>query len=66
MDENDLLALLVLLIERNGGSVEVTKEEVTNLNMEGKVLGIIPNDQQDTITLTVEMEEDIDAEYIEG
>lgn len=66
MEERDLFALLVLMIERSGGVLEVTKDEVTNLDMEGKVLAIVPDTSGDLIKITVEKEEDVDAEYTEG
>lgn len=60
MDENDLYAILVLLIER-AGSVEISTDEVQSMSLEGKVLAIHP--QGDTLRLSIEMEEDIDAEF---
>ena len=61
-----MFALLVLLIERNGGSLEVTQEEVHSLDMEGKVLAIVPDQMKNAITITVEREEDVEDGYIEG
>lgn len=66
MGQDDLFALLVLLIERNGGSLEVTQEEVMGLDMEGKVLAIVPDQMKDAITITVEREEDVEDGHIEG
>lgn len=60
MDENDLYAILVLLIER-AGSVEISADEAQSMSLEGKVLAIHP--QGDTLRLSIEMEEDIDAEF---
>lgn len=60
MDESDLYAILVLLIER-AGSVEISADEAQNMSLEGKVLAIHP--EGDTLRLSIELEEDIDAEF---
>lgn len=66
MDQDDLFALLVLLIERSGGSVELHMDDVLNLDMEDKALTIVPSHDNSTVTIQIENQEDIDATYVES
>ena len=66
MDGDDLFALLVLLIERGGGALEIAKEEVESLDLEGKVLVVVPDEMRDSIKITVEDKESIEVEYVES
>lgn len=61
-----MFALLVLLIERSGGSVELHMDDVLNLDMEDKALTIVPSHDNSTVTIQIENQEDIDATYVES
>lgn len=60
MDERDLYALLVILIER-AGAIEISKKDIENLSLDGKVLAIVPHESK--FVISVEREEDVDAEF---
>ena len=66
MDGDDLFALLVLLIERGDGALEISREEVENLDLEGKVLAVMPDEMRNSIRITVEDKENIEVEYVES
>lgn len=66
MDGDDLFALLVLLIERSDGALEIAREEVENLDLEGKVLAVMPDEMRNSIRITVEDKENIEVEYVES
>lgn len=60
-----LESLLALVIEASGGSIVITRELVENTQFDGRVLAVIPDHINQTITLTLEEEEEID-EFVEG
>ena len=66
MDQEGLYALVVLLIEQNGGVVELTQEEVESLDMEGKVLAMVPDLEKNVMRITVENEEDVQDGFVES
>lgn len=61
-----MYALVVLLIEQNGGVVELTQEEVESLDMEGKVLAMVPDLEKNVMRITVENEEDVQDGFVES
>ena len=47
VDENSLLILLHILVDRAGGSVEFTKEDISNFLSSGKGLRVVGEGQKD-------------------
>lgn len=63
MDISDLVALFVVLIEREGGSLEITEQEVADAMFDGRSIAIkmLEGEEGRTLVLTLEREEDIDG-----
>lgn len=66
MTNQDLYDVLVYLIEKFGGAVEITREEALKYDASGKVVVVAQNNANDSIVFSLEEEEDINAQYTEG
>jgi hypothetical protein len=64
MDISDLIALFVVLIERDGGALEITEEEVADALFDGRSIAVkvVEKEEGRVLVLTLEREEDIDGE----
>lgn len=58
-----LESLLAIIIEANGGAVEITREQVMNTDFDGRVISVAPSLERNSIILTLEREEDLHEYY---
>lgn len=61
MEELGLEVLLAMAVEVNNGSIIIRKSDVEKMDLEGKMLVIVPG--EDSFTITLESEEDVDVEF---
>lgn len=64
MESIDLRTLLAVLIEKNGGMLKITREDVENTIFDDRVIVILPGEGEDTLLLTLEKKEELD-EFLE-
>lgn len=60
MENLDLESLLALLLAKEGGRVDITREDIENLDLNNKAIVIDAADG--VMSISLEDEEDIDAE----
>lgn len=62
MDAEDLAGLLAVLIEQNDGMITVSRSAVENTLWDGRVVMIRPSQDGESLHLTLERIEDINAD----